>query len=169
MKICSFKPPYLGKCALFFNYQKLSSDLKWQKTRLKGKEALSFKKKLLQEARRENHFSSVLERRRTTTVSDVMERQRGSEGPHARPTSLVLRPAPFDAEPSGCSACSWQPGQPCSAKLGNVPTQQFILLPVPAATVLAPLTSLGSLFPNLYLYTIRFFCVWICFWGKVHT
>ena len=47
--------------------------------------------------------------------------------------------------------------RPCGTKLGSVPAQQLILLPVPAAVALAPFASLGSHSPKLFLYTMPFF------------
>lgn len=58
---------------------------------------------------------------------------------------------PSGPEPPGGSACSWQLSPACrAAGVRNVPTQPSILLPAPAAAVLAPSTSLGSRTPLLY-------------------
>lgn len=129
---------------------------------------------MLEDASREKHrFPRVGKRKGATAVIDMTEVSVGHKCDKARLTSqsldvwLRIPCLLIQSLQVALLAPENQANPAVLSKLGNVPMQQFILLPVPAAAVLAPITSLGSHIPKLFLHAMPFLVN--LFLRKVHT
>lgn len=113
-------------------------------------------------ASREKHFFPCWKEERRDAVIDMVEGSVGCKDNDARLTSwppavrLCILCHLIQSFQVALLAPGNQANPAVLSKLGNVPPQQFILLPVPAAALLAPIASLGSHSPKLFLYTMPF-------------
>ena len=129
---------------------------------------------MLEDASREkHHFARVGKRKGATAVIDMTEGSVGHkcDNPHLTSQSLdVWLHIPcllMQSLQVSVLAPENQANPAVLSKSGNAPTQQFTLLSFPAAAVLAPITSLGSHIPKLFLHAMPFLVN--LFLGKVHT